>query len=141
MGGWPTDVQKVVLGKQKPITVRPGEEMPPANLKKVREELAAKLKRDVTDDDLYSHLMYPEVFADFAKVQRDFGDVSVLPTPAFFYGLKPDEDIVVERVEIKRESVRDEVRRFLEDPCGWSAKHGGVASLEEAKAHKLGKKP
>ena len=95
MGGWPTDVQKVVLGKQKPITVRPGEEMPPANLKKVREELAAKLKRDVTDDDLYSHLMYPEVFADFAKVQRDFGDVSVLPTPAFFYGLKPDEEVSV----------------------------------------------
>ena len=63
--------------------------------KKVREELAAKLKRDVTDDDLYSHLMYPEVFADFAKVQRDFGDVSVLPTPAFFYGLKPDEEVSV----------------------------------------------
>lgn len=95
MGGWPADVQKVVLGKQKPITVRPGEDMPAVNLKKVREELAAKLKRDATDDDLYSHLMYPEVFSDFAKVQRDFGDVSVLPTPAFFYGLKPDEEVSV----------------------------------------------
>jgi pyruvate carboxylase len=39
--------------------------------------------------------MYPEVFAEFAKVQRDFGDVSVLPTPAFFYGLKPDEEVSV----------------------------------------------
>jgi pyruvate carboxylase len=95
MGGWPADVQKVVLGKQKPITVRPGEDMPAVNLKKVREELAAKLKRDATDDDLFSHLMYPEVFADFAKVQRDFGEVSALPTPAFFYGLKPDEEVSV----------------------------------------------
>ncbi|MFM8469687.1 MAG: pyruvate carboxylase, partial [Limisphaerales bacterium] len=95
MGGWPADVQKVVLGKQKPITVRPGEDMPAANLKKVREDLAAKLKRDATDDDLFSHQLAPEVFADFATVQRDVGDVSVLPTPAFFYGLKPDEEVSV----------------------------------------------
>ena len=95
MGGWPAQVQKVVLGKQKPITVRPGEDLPDTNLKKVREELTTKLKREATDDDLFSHLMYPEVFADFAKVQRDFGEVSALPTNAFFYGLKPDEEISV----------------------------------------------
>jgi orotate phosphoribosyltransferase len=29
-----------------------------------------------------------------------------------------------------------EVRRFLEDPMGWSAAHGGVGSAEEAAAHK-----
>ncbi len=95
MGGWPAQLQKVVLGKQKPITVRPGEDLPDTNLKKVREELTTKLKRDATDDDLFSHLMYPEVHAEFAKVQRDFGEVSALPTPAFFYGLKPDEEISV----------------------------------------------
>ena len=95
MGGWPAQLQKVVLGKQKPITVRPGEDLPDTNLKKVRDELTAKLKRDATDDDLFSHLMYPEVHAEFAKVQRDFGEVSALPTPAFFYGLKPDEEISV----------------------------------------------
>ncbi|MBL8235154.1 MAG: pyruvate carboxylase, partial [Bryobacterales bacterium] len=47
-------------------------------------------------DELYSHLMYPQVFADFLKHQREYGDVSVLPTPAFFYGLKPGEEITVE---------------------------------------------
>jgi pyruvate carboxylase len=45
--------------------------------------------------------MYPAVFADFAKHQREFGDVSVLPTPAFFYGLKPGEEITVEIEEGK----------------------------------------
>jgi pyruvate carboxylase len=49
----------------------------------------------VTEDDLYSHLMYPQVFAEFAKFQKDFSDVGVLPTPAFFYGLKPGEEISV----------------------------------------------
>jgi pyruvate carboxylase len=41
------------------------------------------------------------VFADFAKHQREYGDVSVLPTPAFFYGLKPGEEISVEIEEGK----------------------------------------
>jgi pyruvate carboxylase len=40
--------------------------------------------------------MYPQVFADFQRHQREYGDVSVLPTPAFFYGLRPGEEISVE---------------------------------------------
>jgi pyruvate carboxylase len=39
--------------------------------------------------------MYPQVFAEFAKFTRDYSDVSVLPTPAFFYGLMPGEEISV----------------------------------------------
>jgi pyruvate carboxylase len=39
--------------------------------------------------------MYPQVFAEFAKNQREFSDVSVIPTPAFFYGLKLGDEISV----------------------------------------------
>ena len=39
--------------------------------------------------------MYPEVFAEFARYARDYSDLSVLPTAAFFYGLKPGEEISV----------------------------------------------
>ncbi len=95
VGGWPKKVQEVVLGKRKPITGRPGEDLPPLNFKKNKADLTTKLKREATDDDLYSHLMYPEVFADFAKYVRDYSDLSVLPTPAFFYGLKPGEEVSV----------------------------------------------
>jgi pyruvate carboxylase len=49
----------------------------------------------MSDDDLYSHLMYPQVFADFARHSAQFSDVSVLPTPAFFYGLKLGEEATV----------------------------------------------
>jgi pyruvate carboxylase len=101
MGGWPKDVQAVVLGKRKPIEGRPGESMPPLNFAKARADLAAKLKRDITEDDLYSHLMYPEVFAEFAKFLRENSDVSVLPTTAFFYGLKPGQEISVDIEEGK----------------------------------------
>ena len=101
MGGWPKKLQEVVLGKQKPLTDRPGAHYKPADLKKIKEELSTKLKRDATEDDLYSHLMYPEVFAEFTKFTRDYSDVGVLPTPAFFYGLKPGEEISVQIEEGK----------------------------------------
>jgi pyruvate carboxylase len=40
--------------------------------------------------------MYPQVFSAFEKHRHDYSDVSVLPTPAFFYGLQPREEISVE---------------------------------------------
>jgi pyruvate carboxylase len=94
-GGWPKKLQHVVLGKRKPIRGRPGASLPPANLKKVRADLAAKLKREASDDDLYSHFMYPEVFTEFARFTREYGELSVLPTSAFFHGLKQGEEISV----------------------------------------------
>jgi pyruvate carboxylase len=39
--------------------------------------------------------MYPEVFATFEKVRQDYSDLSVLPTPAFFYGLHHRQEISV----------------------------------------------
>ncbi|MEZ0255551.1 MAG: biotin/lipoyl-containing protein, partial [Chthoniobacter sp.] len=91
MGGWPPAVVKAVLGTAKPKRVKPA----PVKLKETKADVAAKTKRDPSDDDLFSHLMYPSVFADFAKFQREYGDVSALPTPAFFYGLNPGEEITV----------------------------------------------
>jgi pyruvate carboxylase len=40
--------------------------------------------------------MYPKVFVDFAEHQRRHGDVSVLPTPVFFYGLARDDELFVD---------------------------------------------
>lgn len=92
LGGWPKAVVKAVLGKESRKKARAAA----VKLPDVLKELAAKLKRDPTEDELYSHLMYPDVFAEFSKFRREFGDVSVLPTPAFFYGLKPGEEIAAE---------------------------------------------
>ncbi len=95
-GGWPKDVQKVVLGDRVPTTKRPGELAAPVDLEATRASVAAKLGRPANDDDLYSHLMYPQVFADFDQFLANYGDVSGLPTPAFFYGLSIGEEIEVQ---------------------------------------------
>ena len=113
-GGWPADVQRVVLGEKRAARAQkdfkngvvPGAVATPANLEKIRKELADLLKHEATDDDLYSHLMYPQVFADFAKHAREFSDVSVLPTHAFFYGLRLREEIAIEIEEGKSLVVR-----------------------------------
>jgi len=95
-GGWPKDVQKVVLGDRVATTKRPGELAAPVDLEATRTELTKKLGRPANDDDLYSHLMYPQVFADFDQFMASYGEVSGLPTPAFFYGLSIGEEIEVQ---------------------------------------------
>ena len=108
VGGWPEPVWRAILGekgfqqarKRYEAAVAKGSPagddlQAPADLEKLRGELSTKLRKTASEDDLYSHLMYPQVFATFDKHQRDFGDVSVLPTPAFFYGLRLREEISV----------------------------------------------
>jgi pyruvate carboxylase len=91
VGGWPKKVVAAVLGGRKPASAL----APKIDLAQTARDLSAKLKREATQDDLYSHLMYPEVFAEFARFDREYSDVSVLPTPAFFYGLTPGEEVAV----------------------------------------------
>lgn len=40
--------------------------------------------------------MYPKVFSDFAAAQETYGPVSALPTPTYFYGMKPEDEVFVD---------------------------------------------
>jgi len=97
-GGWPADVQRVVLGgKREAIDKRPGEVAAPMDLEVERAKLAEELKiKEVSNDQLYSHLMYPQVYQGLVKSLREYDDLSCLPTTAFFYGLQLNEEISVE---------------------------------------------
>src|SRR4051794_22449136 len=92
-GGFPKDLQKIVLGKEKPLRGRPGASLDKINLPKTKDELTEKLRHEASDTDLASYLMYPQVFLDFARFESHYGDVSVIPTTAFFYGLKPYQEV------------------------------------------------
>ena len=94
-GGFPAALQRKVLKGREPLTVRPGEILPDADLAAARADVEAKIGRAVSDEELASYLMYPKVFTDFAEHRRKYGDVSILPTPAFFYGADADEEIAV----------------------------------------------
>ncbi len=95
-GGWPAEVQRVILAGKPATTRRPGELAEPVDLEAVRAMLTGKLKQPVSDDDLYSHLMYPEVFEEFLASRAKYFDLTPLTTTAFFYGLQIGEEISVE---------------------------------------------
>lgn len=95
-GGWPAKLQKKVLKGEKPITVRPGSLLPAADLAGSRMEIEEKLGRKLSEFEFASWLMYPKVFTDFAGAQESYGPVSVLPTPVYFYGMKPEDEIFVD---------------------------------------------
>ncbi len=95
-GGFPEALQRKVLKGEKPITHRPGAELPPADLVAERTKIQQKLPRTATDDDLASYLMYPKVWTEYIAERLQYGDVSILPTPTFFYGMEPGEEVSVD---------------------------------------------
>ena len=95
-GGFPEALQKKVLKGEEPITVRPGAILPPADLEAERAEAERKARRQIDERELASYLMYPQVFLDYAKHRRQYGRVAALPTPVFFYGMAPGQEIAVD---------------------------------------------
>jgi pyruvate carboxylase len=95
-GGFPKKLQKRVLRGRKPLRGRPGASLPPVDFPATRRQLAKQLDREVTDRDVVTYLLYPRVFPDFAAHQQKFSDTSVLPTPVFFFGMTPGEEISVD---------------------------------------------
>jgi len=92
--GFPEELQKIILKGAKPITVRPGAVLPPTDFEHVRNELS-EMGAQTTDEDISAYCLYPKVYQDYNKFKKDFGNVSVLDTPTFFFGMKRGEEIQV----------------------------------------------
>lgn len=95
-GGFPKALQDKVLKGEKPLTVRPGSVMEPLDLEAERKTAEEKVGRAISDNELASYIMYPKVFCDYAAHQAKYGDVTVLPTGAFFYGMDAGEELMVD---------------------------------------------
>ncbi|MBC7283637.1 pyruvate carboxylase [Hoeflea sp.] len=94
--GWPAALQKKVLKGEDAYTARPGSLLPDADLEAERAEIEAKLERKVSENEFASYLMYPKVFTDFALATETYGPVSMLPTPAYFYGIPVGGELFIE---------------------------------------------
>jgi pyruvate carboxylase len=95
-GGWPKKLQKIVLRGQPALRGRPSASLEAVDFEKEHKSLEKKVNHPIRRDDLLSYLLYPEVFLKYDKFRQSYGDVSVLPTYAFFYGLRSGEEITVE---------------------------------------------
>lgn len=86
----------MVLKDREPITVRPGELLEPVDFNAVKELLFNKLERPVNSQEILAYTLYPKVFDEYCATEKNFGDVSVLDTPTFLYGMRLGEEIEVE---------------------------------------------
>lgn len=96
VGGFPEKLQKIILKEKKPITVRPGSLAKPVDFTEIKKELAEKIDKIPSDEDVLSYIMYPQVYLDYQKNYEQFGDVTVLDTVTFFHGMRTGESIEVQ---------------------------------------------
>ena len=89
-GGFPKELQKVVLKGEEPITCRPGELLPPADFEAIRAKLE-EFYPNPTNRDIIGYCLYPKVMEDFLRYRETYGDISRMTTPAFFGGLTRGE--------------------------------------------------
>ncbi|XZF16553.1 pyruvate carboxylase [Chitinophagaceae bacterium MMS25-I14] len=95
-GGFPPALQKIVLKDKQPFTDRPGKHLPAIDFDAELAAFCAAYGNDLSILDFLSYKFYPKVFEEALKFRREFGDVSVVPSPIFFYGMKQGEDITIE---------------------------------------------
>lgn len=100
MGGFPKELQKIVLKNQKPYTDRPNAHLEPIDFETEYDAFEKKFQKGFTRplefEDFLSYSLYPRVFEQAYKKHQRFGNLSILPTANFFYGQKVGEEIMVE---------------------------------------------
>ena len=94
-GGFPEEIQRLVLKGEKPYTERPNAHMEPIDFDKEFPLFLKEFGERLDMRNFLSFKLYPKVYRDYREHYEQFGLVRALPTPAFFFGLKPNEEIIV----------------------------------------------
>ena len=89
-GGFPKDLQKVVLKGKEPITCRPGELLPPVDFEAKKKEMQS-FTPDPSWRAVLSYCLYPKVVEDYVKQKKEYGYIMRLGSHVFFHGLAVGE--------------------------------------------------
>jgi len=93
--GFPPEIQQLVLKGEKPYIERPNAHLKPVDFDREFEDFLQRFDEDLSINDFLSYRLYPKVYEDYFQHQEEYGAVENLPTPAFFYGLEHNEEIMV----------------------------------------------
>lgn len=95
VGGFPPELQKVVLKDRTPLTVRPGSLAQPVDFELTKKQLATVIGREPSKLEVLSYVLYPDVFKDYDQANKQFGGVEYLDTATFYQGMRPTETIEI----------------------------------------------
>lgn len=110
VGGFPEKLQHIIVKDKAVLADRPGLHAEKVDFAAVKAELAEKIGYQPGDHEIISYIMYPQVFLDYQKMQREFGAVTLLDTPTFLHGMRLGESIEVQIEKGKTLSIRlDEI--------------------------------
>lgn len=90
-GGFPKELQKIVLKGKKAITCRPGELLPPDDFDEIKRHLVEDIGVKGTDREQLSYAMYPKVYEDYVKKIEDHGNFRNMGSDVFFHGIAVGE--------------------------------------------------
>ncbi len=105
-GGFPLELSKIILKDTEPYTDRPNAHIPTLDLQADFKAFEKKFPGNEGYTDYLAYKLYDKVYEDFYKNRENFGDLSILPTHAFWYGLNPNEEILIQIDEGKTILVR-----------------------------------
>jgi pyruvate carboxylase len=94
-GGFPAQLSQIILKDEKPFTDSPNSHLQPIDIPSAFAEFQQEFDDDQNFLDFLSFMMYPDVYRDFHQHRQLYGEITCLPSPAFFYGLKEHEEILV----------------------------------------------
>ena len=95
-GGFPKEIQKIILKGEKPYANRPNAHMQPIDFDKEQKAFRAEFGKRRTERDFISYQLYPKVYSKYYEFTQQYGDISKLSSLPFFFGLEPNEEIMVE---------------------------------------------
>ncbi len=94
-GGFPADLQKIVLKDRKAITCRPGELLAPEDFGAIKDHLVNDLGLKGTDQEQVSYAMYNKVFDDYIKKLSTEGNFRNMGSDVFFHGISVGQTVEI----------------------------------------------
>ena len=114
-GGFPEELQKLVLHGKKPITCRPGELLPDEDFEAIKKKLRDEFGLKGTEKEALSYALYPKVFEDYLKSLEMDGDFRLMGSDIFFHGLAEGETCEIKIAEGKELVVRLDNAREVDE--------------------------
>lgn len=100
VGGFPEEIQKIILKDVIPYVDSPGAHLKPINFDEefsaFNENFSKGMGRELEITDFLSYNLYPKVFLDAYNNHIKYGNVMNIPTKNFFYGMDIGEEIMIE---------------------------------------------